>query len=559
MSWFRRLANVFRGQRLNAEIDEELLSHIEEAVEQGRDREEAARAFGSALRVREESRDLKVAQWLDSIRADAIFGMRQLRKNRAATAAAVLSLALAIGACGSAFRLIDAMLLRPLPVAEPARLFFVTYEHRSWDGKIDTGDSFEYPAFRRMREAVKGQAELLAISYNSRVDLTYGPDSEMEKAHRQYVSGWTFETFGLRPAAGRLLTAGDDVTPGGHPVAVISYDYWSRRFGRDPKAVGRTFRTGKDTYTIVGVLEDGFTGTETGTVTDIFTPTMMNAPAILEANWSWFRTWVQLKPGADREVVRQKVRAAYLAFRTDRTKEWKLKELRARVGEYVNAPVFLEPAAAGVSGMQKTYRRSLIILAVLVSLVLLIACANVANLMTAQASSRTRELSLRVSIGAGRGRLIQLVLVESALIALAAAALGSALAWWAAPLVVSMINPPDNPVRLHLPIDWRVAGFCAATAILVTLLFGLGARPNDIVRRVTAEVFSMLFLGAGIGLLLGIGCERYVETLLFQVKATDVKMLALPLTTILTGALLASLPPVLRATRIDPSETLRAE
>lgn len=132
----------------------------------------------------------------------------------------------------------------------------------------------------------------MAISYNSRIDLTFGSEAEMEKAHRQYVSGWTFSALGLKPELGRLLSAGDGVTPGTHPVAVLSYDYWKRRFGKDPRIPGRTFKLGEDKYEIAGVLEEGFTGTETGTMTDIYLPTMMNAGAISQADWSWFRTWV---------------------------------------------------------------------------------------------------------------------------------------------------------------------------------------------------------------------------------------------------------------------------
>jgi predicted permease len=200
---------------------------------------------------------------------------------------------------------------------------------------------------------------------------------------------------------------------------------------------------------------------------------MMNAKAIDNAGWSWFRTWVRLRPGVDPEHVRQKLRASLLAFRQERVKEWTPGSPREQIEQYVTAPVFLEPAAAGVSGMQKTYRRSMAILAVLVAAVLLIACANVANLTTAQGAARQREMALRVSIGAGRRRLVQLVLIESTLIALLASALGGIFAWWAAPFVVSMINPPDNPARLILPADWRVSGFAIALALAVTILFGL--------------------------------------------------------------------------------------
>ncbi len=487
MSLWSRIANEFRGGRLNREIDEELQSHIDEAVERGRDPEEVRRALGSRLRTREDSRDVRLVAWIDSLRADMVFGWRQILKHKTASAAAILSLALAIGACTAAFRLIDALLLRPLPVASPERLYFLTYQYKAPDGKLDTGDSYDYPGFRRMRESVKDSAELMAISYSGRPDITFGSDQDMEKAYLQYVSGWTFGAFGLKAAAGRLLAASDDLKPGAHPYAVISYNYWSRRFGRDPRAVGRNFRHRNDLYEIVGVVEDGFTGTETGSWTDIFVPTMMNARAIDNPGWGWFRTWVQLRDGVGPEIVRQRLAATLRANRQERVKAWNPGTPRERIEEYVNAPVFLEPAAAGVSGMQKRNRRSLAILAILVALVLLIACANVANLMTAQAAAREREMALRVSIGAGRRRLVQLVLAESALIALVASALGAFFAWWAAPFVVGMINPADNPARLVLPWDWRVLGFAVALSLAVTLLFGLApAMRASAVRPVAA-------------------------------------------------------------------------
>jgi putative ABC transport system permease protein len=473
MSLWSRFANVFRSDRLNRELDDEMQSHLDEAVEQGRDAQEARRAFGSELRTREQSRDLRVIVWLDSLRADLVFGWRQIVKHKTPSAAAILSLGLAIGASTAAFRLIDALFLRSLPVSDPSRLYCVTYEYRTDTGRLDSAESLDYPSFRVLRSAVKDSAEMMAISHVGRIDVTYGSGLDTEKVYRQWVSGWTFSTLGLRPAVGRLLHAADDTTKGAHPYAVISHDYWMRRFAGDPNVVGRSFRTGNQFFEIVGVLETGFTGTETGTFTDIFTPMMMNPDSIDEPARRWFRAWVQLRPDADRELVRQRLEAAFHAERRERAKTWAASTPRERIQQYVNAPLQLEQAAAGVSGMQKTYRRSLSILAVMVGLVLLIACANVANLMTAQAASRQREMALRVSIGAGRGRLIQLLLVECTMIALFASVTGAFFASWAAPLVVSLINPPANPARLILTADWRVLGFSAALALAVALLFGI--------------------------------------------------------------------------------------
>jgi putative ABC transport system permease protein len=276
MSWWSRIANIFRPDRLSREIDEELQCHIQEAIAEGRDPAEARRALGSALRLREKSRDVRVFIWLDSLRADAVFGWRQLMKRKVISAAAILSLALGIGACTSAFRLIDALLLRPLPVSEPEQLYALARQGIGEGAKHQTFDSWAYPSFRLMRDAVKDQAELIAVSYSDRTDLTHASDAEMEKANRQYVSGEMFNSLGLRPAAGRLFFESDDLKPGGHPYAVISYDYWTSRFGRDPKVIGRTFRIGKDGYQIISVGPQRFTGIEPGTVVDIFIPTMMH-------------------------------------------------------------------------------------------------------------------------------------------------------------------------------------------------------------------------------------------------------------------------------------------
>ncbi len=473
MSLWSRITNVFRSDRLNHEIDEELKSHIQEAIEKGRDPAEVRRAFGSTLRHREESRDVRLLTWLDSLRADAVLGLRQLKKNKITSAAAIVSLALAIGACTSAFRLIDALLLRPLPVVEPEGLYILSRHGAGFNGKPGTFEDYQYPLFRQLRGAVKDQAELLAISYVQRMDLTYGADQEMEKAHLQYVSGSMFGSFGLRPVLGRLLTESDDLTPGAHPLAVLSHDYWTHRFGQDAKVIGRTFRLGNDLYQIVGVGDAPFTGTEPGTMTDIFVPAIMH-PDVGNSNSSWLRTWARLKLGVAEEPVRQKLQATYRAFEEERGKGAGLKGMdQERFGNIIAQAVMLQPAAAGVSQMQESNRPSLTLLGVVVALVLLIACANVANLMIAQGAARAREMALRISIGAGRCRLVQLVLMESAWIAMLALALGALFAWWAAPLVVSRINPPDNPARLFLPADWRVFLFALVLTLGVTFLFGL--------------------------------------------------------------------------------------
>lgn len=471
MSAWSRIANVFRSGRVNRDIDEELQSHIDEALAAGRDPNELSKAFGSRLRAREAARDAVIATWLESLIADAIFGCRQILKHKTASAAAVLSLALGIGSCMAAFQLIDALFLRPLPVAHPEQLYELTYPNL-FEGKIETLDRFNYPAFRLLRASVKDQADLIAISVPLRIDVTFGPDQDIERVWRQYVSGSMFEEFGLKPALGRLFTARDDATAGADPYAVISYDYWARRFGKDPAVIGRRFRNADKLLEVIGVAPKGFTGTDPGTFTDIFVPNSMNDLAIYRT-WGAYRTWLRLKPGANRTEIQGRFTAAVHVDREEDVKTWSPVRSEQDRDFYLEAPVSLEPVAAGKSNEQHGYQRPLTIFSVLVGLVLLIACINVANLMTAQAAARAREMAMRVSIGAGRARLVQLVLIESALIAFGASVLGLTFSWWAPPILVTKLNPPDQPMRLAFDAHWQVTFFAVVLTFAVTLLFGL--------------------------------------------------------------------------------------
>jgi predicted permease len=282
-----------------------------------------------------------------------------------------------------------------------------------------------------------------------------------------------FDSFGLRPALGRLFTESDDQAPGEHPYAVLSHDYWTRRFGKDPNIIGRTFRMGNTVYEIVGVADRHFTGTETGTVTGIFVPmTMKNPRTLASANNFWLRTFALLKPGVGVEPIQEKLRATFRAIQEERAKGF-IGLPKTILEQFFKEKLFLDSALAGRSNLQRDYREALVVIGALVTLLALIVCANVANLMTAQAAARAREMALRVSIGAGRWRLVRMVLVESALQGCVAAAIGALFVWWSAPFVVSMINPPDNPARLELPADWRILIFSVAISFLITLLTGM--------------------------------------------------------------------------------------
>ena len=475
MSLWSRISNAVRGERLNCEIEEELQSHIEEAIASGRDPKEAHRAFGSALHTREASHSIRAAEWLESLLADVSFGWRQLCRNKVTSVAAVLSLALGIGSCVAAFRLIDALLWRPLPISSASKLYVLSRKMTGLYGKPAEDGYWATPDFNLMRNAVKDQADLIAISDADRTDITWSTDDDTEKAHVAYVSGNMFPLFGLEPALGRLLAPADDRGAGLAPYAVLSWDYWNHRFGRDPHVLGRSLHIGDQTFEIIGVGPRDFTGTEKGTVTDVFLPVNMNSLASRDSV-SWHHTFLMLKPGVTPatalEPLRQHLSAVSHAFEAGCSTCFRGVP-QATIDRLLNKKLVFHPAGAGVSDLQKDYRRSLGILGLLAALVLLIACFNVANMMTAQAAARAQEMALRISIGAGRRRLVQLILCQSALLALLASVLGAFFAAWSAPFVLSLINPPDNPARLALPADWRVLLFGFGLMILIVLLLGL--------------------------------------------------------------------------------------
>jgi hypothetical protein len=205
-----------------------------------------------------------------------------------------------------------------------------------------------------MRTSVKDEAELIAVSYAERTDLTYASDQEAEKAYVQCVSGWMFRSFGLRPVLGRLFREDDDREPGAHPYAVLSYDYWTSRFGQDQKVVGRTFRIDNRLYEVIGVAEAPFTGTEPGTAIDIFVPTMMH-PFVVRSDATWHRTLARLRPGVAIQPLRQRLEVISRAFEEERAKGftgWP----KQRLARFLNQKLLLEPAPAGISDLQNANR-----------------------------------------------------------------------------------------------------------------------------------------------------------------------------------------------------------
>ena len=477
----RRLAGSLRRSRTDADLEQELRAHVEMASadeqRRGHHPAEAARIArlraGDVAAAMESLRDQRGLPWLAAVRADLVFAWRQIVRHRVASLTVILSLGLAMGAALAAFRLVDAVLQRPLNVADPSQLLFVSRMVQAIDGSPEDRDDFDYPTYRTYVTVTTDQADLMLVGMAVRRSIVFD-GGDPETAVQQFVSGNVFATLGLRPAVGRLLGEHDDVVPGGHPVVVLSHDYWQRRFASDPAVVSRTLRMGDGVYEIVGVAAKGFTGTEPGAITDLFVPSMMNPEALKSPGWSWFRIWVKPRPGVDAKQVETLLHARFHADHVEHaTRSFAPDTPRARVEAFLNERLVLQPAGAGASNIQKTFRRPLWILASLATLLLLIACANVANLQITRALARRGELALRLSLGATRGRLMQLMLLESALLATFACGAGALFAWWAAPFIVSMLAPAERPVRLILDLDGRALIMGAALIVAVTMLFGL--------------------------------------------------------------------------------------
>ncbi len=402
MSLLSRIMNAFRSRALDRDLDDEQRFHIEaraaDLVSRGASPaaagREARRQFGNQLLLRECSREARLMPRLESLLHDLRYGVRVLRKMPTVTIAAVLTLSLATGACTAAFALIDALILRPLPVRDPHGLIYLTF---SLPDQGREAESFNYPLFERLREAARGKAELfIASSQDFPRDVKYQGGGGPDKLRLQYVSGNMFELLGLRPALGRLIEPADDKRPGAGPVAVLSYVHWMRRFGGDPAVLGKWFSIGNQQFRIVGVAPKGFSGLEPGWLTDTWVPAMMwDQRAFADDGWSWFRIAGRLHPGVSAARAEQAMEPIFRNFIEHRIAGFRADTPRDRIALFRMQRLHVASAANGPSTMRRDYGRPLWILAGIAALVLLIACSNLANLLTARAAAREREMAMR--------------------------------------------------------------------------------------------------------------------------------------------------------------------
>jgi predicted permease len=418
----------------------------------------------------------------EQLSLDLRFALRQFRRAPGLTFAALLALACGIGGVTAVFTLIDAVVLRPLPVAKPHELVWLR------------DPSFSYPVFQQIRE--HGHMFSGVFAWEQRM-LHAEWTNEPAATPMALVSGGFYDTLGLQPAAGRLLHQADvgDSAAEAQPVAVLSHAAWQNRFNGDQAAIGSTLRIEGQPFTIVGVTPRGFFGVAVGTPSDVTIPVTMlprlrsdETQILTSAGSMWLNIMGRLRPGmsiAQADAAFQPVWTAALAATTsaDWQPNWRNRYLTFTSG--------LEPGASGYSSVRRQFQSALWLLFGLVALVLVVACATVANLLLAAAAGRRRELALRLAIGAGRAQLVQQLIVEGLVLATAGGALGCLFATWAADLLIRMLSTSYDPVTIAAGVDWRGLAFTASAVAVAAIAFSLA----PIVRAIRIDPGPVLKAG----------------------------------------------------------------
>src|ERR1700728_2988166 len=489
MDWLsallRRLWMLIRRRQFDADLEEEIRLHLElreqEQVRAGlapRDAHYAAlRRFGNETLLHEESYMVWGWEWLESFVQDATYGSRAMLRSPALTIVALLSLALGIGANTAIFSLLDAVMLRSLPVKDPAQLILLGKGNTS--GKTDDfarTELYSYPFYRQMRGENQVFSDTAAIcSMTNEVHGFVEGRTESEAMNVQLVSGTYFTTLGVRAFLGRTLSDADDNSEGDHAVAVISYAWWKRSLVRDPNVLNRTLKLGTTTYNIIGVAPPEFFGTKVGEAPDMWVPLSMIKA--VPPNFGGYKDnfseslliMGRLKAGTSIAEATSNVnllfRQILLGFPDAKLSQEHLQKL-----DKTRVP--LTPMATGLSSLRRRFSEPLQILMAVVALVLLIACANIANLLLARSTARARELAVRQALGARRSRIIRQLITESLLLALAGGLLGVALASVANRLLLRMVSGGLDTIPLDVSIDTRLLLFTLAVTIATALIFG---------------------------------------------------------------------------------------
>jgi len=401
---------------------------------------------------------------------DLRFAVRQLRQTPIVSGVALLSLALGIGANVAIFSLVNALMLKALPVHEPDRLVLIGFESARGANTSFTNPQWEY--LRDNQDVFAG----LTVTGGARFNLSAG--GEARPVSGLFVNGQYFDTLGVTPIVGRTFSRDDDRRGGGPdgPVAVLSYGFWQREFAGDAGVVGRSIVLDGSPFTVVGVTPRDFFGVQVGQAFEVAVP-LGTEPIIRgpessldrRSNW-WLTAIARLAPGQTLEQAQSRLRALQPQLReATMPLDWRPQDQ----AQYIKEPLVLAPAATGISSLRTRYSQPLYVLLGIVGLVLTIACANMANLLLAQSVARRRELAVRLSLGAGRLQLVRQLLVESIMLSLLGAAAGLVIATWGSQALVSMLSTRTSLVALDLSMDWRVFAFTATIGVITGLLFGV--------------------------------------------------------------------------------------
>ena len=480
MSWKR----FFRRRYWDKEREQEIAAYLEwetaDNIERGMTAEEARyaalRKLGNTTRIREEIYHMNSISILEAFWQDLRYGARGLRLSPGFTTVAILSLALGIGANTAIFQLLDAVRLRLLPVKDPQQLAEVSISNRYHSTGNATGrrSSLTNPQWEQIRDRQQVFSQVAAWG-----DKTFNlaPGGEAQNVEGLFVSGDFFNTLGVPAVLGRVFTAEDDRRGcGSSSGAVISYAFWQGKFGGEARALGRVLTLNGHPFEIIGVTPPSFFGVDVGHKFDIAVP--ICSEPLLEpdmnsldkrANW-WLAAIGRLKPSVSIEQARTQLKAISPAiFQSTIPTTYDAGDVR----NYLTFQLGVTPAGSGISSIRGVVETPLILLLSISGLVLLIACANLANLMLARGSAREREIAVRLALGAPRVRLIFQLLSESLLLAFTGAALGVALAQVLSRFLFLFMSGSDQSLFLELSPDWRVLGFTAALAVLTCVLFGL--------------------------------------------------------------------------------------
>lgn len=477
---WRRWRYLLNRKRHESDLADEMRLHLDlRAAASG---EPAAhRRFGNVTQLHESSRAVWGWALLETFAQDVRYALRTLRANPSFAAVAVLSLALGIGANTAIFSVMDALMLRTLPVKNPNELALLGQGHASGvnDGFPEhPPDIFSQPFFQAIRAKNEVFTDIAATeSMSAEVHARIaGATGELEPVKIRLVSGNYFNMLGVGASVGRVLTPDDDRRPGGNPIAVASRAYWERRFARDTNAIGRSLVFNGTVFTVVGVAAPEFFGTVVGESPDLWIPLSMQAqvqPWLDDPGGTLTQSlWLlgRLKPHVGLGAAQADANVIFQAWLHQAAGSSPSPE---RIQDMRKAVVQLMPAASGISRLRRRFSRPLEILMVLVGLVLLIACANIANLLLARAAGRQREIAVRMALGAGRNRLMRQLLSESLLLALIGGLLGALLAVLGAHLLLSMVSPDAAPVPLELGLSARVLLFTLVVSLATGVIFGI--------------------------------------------------------------------------------------